>query len=229
MTSLLVEPSFWKGWLSAIDEVLDPRPGLTASSPLVGLALIAVVVAGLAAARTRLARVVLAGLVIGYGAFGLVFTRHISSHNYYSLALVAAAAAGLALVVVWAAHLHDRLSDPAYSRQAAQYRQIGAIVRNTPSSVFLAADFGLPLEYEGRLTGRWWPTVPEAGSAGPAQRFGSRDENLWPAVAGMQPPPTAFIVTDRTELSRQPQLRAYLERFRRRADTPGYLVYDLRS
>ena len=257
VASLLVEPSFWKGWLSMVDEVLDPRPGLAASSSLVGLVLIIVVAAGLVAARTRLARVVLGGLLVGYGAFGLVFTRHISSHNYYSLVLVpiaalsfgllvarvaplasrlprlalaAGAAGGIALVAVWAAHLHDRLSDPAYSREAAQYRQIGTIVRNTPSSLFLAADFGLPLEYEGRLTGRWWPTAPDADSATPAERFGSRSEDRWPAVAGMQPPPTAFIVTDRAELSRQPKLHAYLERnFRRRADTPAYLVYDLRS
>ena len=46
----------------------------------------------------------------------------------------------------------------------------------------------------------------------------------------MEPAPTAVIVTDRAELSRQPQLRVYLERrFRRRAVTPAYLVYDLRS
>lgn len=257
VTSMLVEPSYWKGWLSQIDEVLDPGPGLSASSAAAGLVLIAVVVAGLLAARTRLARVVLGGLLVGYGAFGIVFTRHISTHNYYSLALVpiaalsfgflvalaaprasrlprlalsAAAAGAIALVVVWTIHLHDRLSDPAYSRQGTQYRQIGAIVDNTPSSLFLADDFGLPLEYEGRLSGRWWPTGSEASSATPGQRISSRDEDHWPAVADMQSPPTAFIVTDRAEFSRQPGLRAYLERsFRRRADTPAYLIYDLRS
>jgi hypothetical protein len=205
--------------------------------------------------RSRRSRGVLGALLVGYGAFGIVFTRHISTHNYYSLALVPIAALALAALVafleplvsrtprpvaallsagavaaiaVWAVQLHGRLSDPAYGRQGREYRQVGSIVNHTASSIFLAADFGLPLEYEGRLTGRFWPTVPDARTATPAARFEGRDGRPWPAVAEMQPPPTAFIVTNREEFADQPELRRYLNRrYRQIAATPSYLIYDL--
>lgn len=75
---------FWLDWLRKIDFVLG-RPALYAA--LLGSLL----------APTPLARLVLFMLWLGYFAYGVTFTRHISSHDYYQLPLI------LIVGLAWAA------------------------------------------------------------------------------------------------------------------------------
>jgi hypothetical protein len=73
--ALILRSSYWKGWLTNIDAVVG-YPALIGS------------VLGLVTLRTTLPRVFLAGLWGGYFLFGLIFTDHISNHDYYSLQLI---------------------------------------------------------------------------------------------------------------------------------------------
>lgn len=72
---LLVRAEFWQGWAEQI--------GMTVGWPLVLLGL-----AGLALCPERRYRRMIAGLWLGYLAFGLVFTYHVQTHDYYQLQLL---------------------------------------------------------------------------------------------------------------------------------------------
>jgi len=89
------EPSYWRGWLNNIESVLRP-PHLGARLSLVVLAVAAF---SILLARSRMQRASLLALWLGFGFFGLTYTNHISSHDYYSLPLVPVVALSLGLVV----------------------------------------------------------------------------------------------------------------------------------
>lgn len=89
------ESFYWRGWRSMIEEVLR-APGFGARSALLILcfALLAIPLA-----RSTRDRAVLVALWGGYLLFGLAYTNHISSHNYYSLPLIPIIALSAAIVV----------------------------------------------------------------------------------------------------------------------------------
>jgi 4-amino-4-deoxy-L-arabinose transferase-like glycosyltransferase len=72
---LLLQASFWEGWFSIVSVVVSPV------ALLVGLV-------GAFLFLRRLPRALLLGLWGGYLLFGLTFTYHIHTHDYYSLQLV---------------------------------------------------------------------------------------------------------------------------------------------
>jgi 4-amino-4-deoxy-L-arabinose transferase-like glycosyltransferase len=82
----LLESYFWRGWLEQI--------GL-----MVGIIAFVVGVLGVLLLRPGLPRSLVAGMWGGYFLFGLVFTYHIHTHDYYSLQLVPLVA--LSLGPVW--------------------------------------------------------------------------------------------------------------------------------
>jgi hypothetical protein len=87
--ALLVRGAFWRGWAEQI--------GTTVGWPLLLLGL-----AGLVLCPDLRYRRMLTGLWAGYAAFGLVFTYHVQTHDYYQLQLlplVALSAAPLGLRV----------------------------------------------------------------------------------------------------------------------------------
>jgi len=113
--ALFLHPSFWKGWLAMIADVLDPAPSLrshalpiVASIPALGLLLLAIPLGCVFLARAPYARRVLVALWGGYFFFGLTFATHIENHNYYSLVLVPLGALSVGAAV-------PRLS-PAFGR-----------------------------------------------------------------------------------------------------------------
>lgn len=79
---LLLSPYFWKDWLAMIARVV----GLIAfTGAFLGLFII----------RNGLSRALLIGLWIGYFIFGLVFTYHIHTHDYYQLQFIPVVALSL--------------------------------------------------------------------------------------------------------------------------------------
>jgi Dolichyl-phosphate-mannose-protein mannosyltransferase len=88
------ESFYWRGWFDSVVAVLRP--------PFFGEQLSVLVLAtaalGILLARTRTQRAILVALWSGYVAFGLVFTNHISSHDYYSLPLIPIVALSLGVV-----------------------------------------------------------------------------------------------------------------------------------
>jgi 4-amino-4-deoxy-L-arabinose transferase-like glycosyltransferase len=79
---LVLETSFWKGWLLTVSGVLGYVALLGA---LFGVLLL----------RKGLPRVLMIGLWSGYFLFGLTFTSHIATHDYYSLQLIPVVALSL--------------------------------------------------------------------------------------------------------------------------------------
>jgi 4-amino-4-deoxy-L-arabinose transferase-like glycosyltransferase len=71
----LLEGYFWRGWLQQIET-------------MVGLVVFIGAVLGVMLLRPGLPRALMAGLWGGYFLFGLVFTYHIHTHDYYSLQFV---------------------------------------------------------------------------------------------------------------------------------------------
>jgi hypothetical protein len=80
---LLLQPYFWKDWLAMIGRVT----GWCAF--LIGLFSLAMV-------KERFQRFILLGLWVGYFFFGLFFTYHIHTHDYYQLQLIPVIALSLA-------------------------------------------------------------------------------------------------------------------------------------
>ena len=80
---LLAYPVFWKGWV-------------TVAADVVGFAGLAGGLLGMLAIRDPLARRLLAGLWLGYAAYGVVFTHPIYTHPYYHLMLIPVVALSVA-------------------------------------------------------------------------------------------------------------------------------------
>jgi hypothetical protein len=253
--SLWFEASYWRGWGDKLLGIVALHQGPIAVPSALVILLAAAV--GVALAQGR-GRAMLLGLWTGYVLFGLAFTAHISTHDYYSLPLVPIVALSLApaatrfldwirrwpaparLVAALAAcagvplaflAAHNGLASVAYRNQAAEYARIGVIVHHSPSVIVLSGDLGLAVEYEGWFGGRFWPLRASQGLHGiPASaRFTQHDEHrYYPAVAGMRPPAQYFVVTVLPELHGQPDLERYLRRFRVIASNDQFVVYDLR-
>ena len=191
LPDLLLEPFFYEDWFRTAARVL--AYGTEAREPLVGAVVLAVALAGLWRCRRGAPRALLTGLWVGYLLFGLVFTYHIHTHDYYSLPLlpiVALSLAPLAAIVVerfrrlpspvraagavlgvgalagyiWAAH--STLRDPENERRAALYERVGDEARHTTRALFLDHDYGLPVQYHGWLAGRYWPSAADLREEG---------------------------------------------------------------
>jgi 4-amino-4-deoxy-L-arabinose transferase-like glycosyltransferase len=85
---LLVQPSYWIGWLKMIGRNIGIQ-GLAAA--LIGVALIS----------DRRARWFLGGLWFGYFCYGLFFNYHIHTHDYYSMMAIPMAALSVGPVAIW--------------------------------------------------------------------------------------------------------------------------------
>lgn len=85
---LLAKPSFWLGWMKMLGRNIGLQ-GLIAG------------LAGIAMISDRRARWFLGGAWFGYFCYGLFFTYHIHTHDYYSMMAIPMAALSLGPVMVW--------------------------------------------------------------------------------------------------------------------------------
>jgi hypothetical protein len=182
---LLLEPDFWSGWLWMATRVLGYVPLL---GPPIGLAVLLLSLFGLARMPPGTGRTIVVSLWAGYAVFGLTFTEHIHTHDYYSLPLIPVVALSLAplgaalsriaaaiqsrgpattfgvlvvsiLVAASAAWgAHGFLADPEYVRAARGMEMVGHAARHSAAAVILAENYGNPLKYHGEVAGRYWPS-----------------------------------------------------------------------
>jgi 4-amino-4-deoxy-L-arabinose transferase-like glycosyltransferase len=239
---LLTTTFFWSGLLKQIQRVF--------TLPLFALGLL-----GIALAQRSTARVTLASLWVGYGAFAVAFTYHMPTHDYYHWPYIAAVALGVGAVLFRAeasvarrlparargalivaaciviAGLGARSAWPALYLPSAdavveRYREIGNLTGHDTRVVFLDAEYGYPLMYHGELSGDAWPN----------------QDDLIAEALGNAPPidararfvrdyagagPRYFIATDLGSLDAQPDLQALLaERTVLVRRTADYQVYE---
>jgi hypothetical protein len=123
--------------------------------------------------------------------------------------------------------------DASFERRVHVYEQIGELVHHTSRALALEP-WGV--WYHGWIAGRYWPDQGDLlwerrndrlppMSAG--ERFVTTDERYWPAVGTMRPRPAFFIVADPFQLVLQPDLCVYLSDYRKVAETPDYVIFDL--
>ena len=245
---LVTDPDFWRGWLRIVASIVAyPVGGLSGFVQLGIVGLLAASMAlGLRWASSRDGRALIIGLWIGYLAFGLAFTVHISTHSYYSLPLVPIIALTVAPVgaVAWrrlssgpivvrgaavlaaccaaaaAAWMVGRkLESSDYLRQAQAYEQVGALVDHTDDAVHVDRSFDTPLLYYAWIASR--PLYYPGGDQLARRELHDRIRQ----VTDESGPPRFLIVTAPEELARQKALRSLARGLVTVARTPGYAIY----
>jgi 4-amino-4-deoxy-L-arabinose transferase-like glycosyltransferase len=238
---LLVHREFWKGWFEL---------GVDAVGPI---ALIAALL-GAPLLPQGDARALVLGLGVGYVLFGLAFTMHIHTHGYYHaqlIPLVGLASAptvsligqrlkqlsvewywrlpvvGAAMLLVWWSfrEVRQALSADRNMESVSVARRIGEIVHHSSRTVYLARYYGLPLQYNGELSGAYWPRrITYWLYRRPGERERSIDERL--NAIGFTP--EFFVITDFAEYeANHADLAEYLEgKCSRVAVADEYLIYD---
>ena len=244
LPELWLSSFFWRGWLGQIGNT-------------VGFVCFVGALLGTLAFARGVPRALMGGLWAGYLAFALVLNYNLATHDYYQLQLVpivglsltpivalvmnrlyevhAAWHARLAIWSVWClalvlslADARARLASGVDERTVEIQQEIGDKVQHSARTLFLSADYGVPLEYNGLLCGTSWPIgwdleyerLAGKPSLTPEERFES-----WFAGGA----PEYFIVEDFRELAQQPDLVRFLSRFPVLAQSPDYAIYRLSS
>ena len=242
MPHLLMQGFFWMEVAAMVRQVA-------------GVWAVAACLLGLMLLRERLATGLLAGLLAGYAAFVLAFALHTHTHDYYHLMLIPIAAlgvgrtgaavlgaaargprwrraagwgaAGLALLLAVNA---SRGSLPAWGHEqtVATYRDIGERTGHSTRTLFLARDYGLPLQYHGWIAGEYWPTAYDFRWAELSHTALDRGrDRLDRLVAGHSP--EFFVVIDTDEFERQPDLRNALASYPLAGAGERFRIYDLQN
>jgi dolichyl-phosphate-mannose-protein mannosyltransferase len=244
---LLLEPSYWFGWVTMIYWTVGPVPFIVA---LLGILIV----------RQGLPKALLIGLWIGYLAFGLAFNYHISTHNYYQLQFIPIVALSLApvadavlkqlpnprearwagragyaailllaaTVVLWFVGEVVPILNYADRDQITIAQAIGERVGHTSRALLLSRGDGNLFKYHGELSGVYWPWTGEI-------QLDSRWSRRVPTVKerfqdmNQKLSPEYFIVTEMSEYRRQPDLQEFLTKtFPLLVQDDRYLIFDLR-
>jgi hypothetical protein len=228
-------PELWHGWLEMLDRTL-------------GVPLLGAVLLGVLSARGRL-QALLIGLWAGYLAFGIAFTYHIHTHDYYHLPALPLAAlslaplfsrlvppavprAGLALLVaaaplVWrAARTLDTAPDPA--PRLAVLRSLQERLGPTTAVISLSDDYGLSLAWATFISSAAWPTL---GDLRAERALGAPVLPARERLDGLirEEHAKLFVVLSAEELAQQPELAAVLREYPVKAAGEGFVVHDLRE
>ena len=228
LPQLWVSGFFWRSWVNNI--------GLTVGFiPFIGGLL------GMLFFREHLSRSLMMGLWTGYVIFGLALNYNVATHDYYQLQLIPIVGLSLGPIVAlvmnhlnhtrpqlhwriaaWSALLlalvlsiavaRPRLVDANADHKVNSRREIGELVNHSTKTIFLSDDYGVPLEYEGLLSGSSWPLQWDLE---------------WERLAGLMSPSAQerfntrfiknsleyFIVEDLREFEQQPDLKEFLSKF----------------
>ena len=235
---LWIDPFFYLRWEGKIALILTH----------LGLAL---ALLGLFFLRTRQARIFAISLWSGYAAFGMAFTYHIASHDYYSLPIIPIAALSLGalggvvvrglaeqasgsgwsrwfirltllfMVVMNYWDVHVEMKTIDYRPQAEYWARVGDAVGHMPSTIALTQDYGYPLVYWGWQRATLWPETLSSILGGKPDNFKRRFNTL---TKGM----IYFLVTDFDQLKLQPELEGQLYgNYPIFAEGEGFVIFDL--
>lgn len=244
LPQLLIDPFYWKGWLENIHLV-------------VGHAIFILALIGVLLFRKGLPRVFMIGLWAGYVLFCLVFNYHIATHDYYHLQLIPIVALSLGpmagviyerlrdlnhewywrlalwLVLLLALGLtlnsaRTQLAGNAFMSKIMLAEEIGEQVQHSTSTVYLASDYGLSLEYHGELSGEPWPLVSDLEWERLAGVSVMDAEQRFTDLFAIDSP-DYFIILDLGEFDQQIDLKEFLTRnYPVISDSAHYIIFDLK-
>ncbi|MEW6143890.1 MAG: glycosyltransferase family 39 protein [Thermodesulfobacteriota bacterium] len=240
---LYMQNSYWLGWLRLVSIIIGKWPLILS-------------LAGILLVRSGAERAFLLGLWIGYVVFGLVFTMHISTHDYYHLMLipiVALSLGGAAAVLLerlapcqgilrlgaWilftsAIILSLRTSAPLLNDSGFEARieldkEIGELVSHSDNTIILDGYYGNRLKYHGKLAGKNWPTRNDFESWRMRGKPHDRGKELLAQLI-TERSPEYFIISDLSQLEGQDELKEALDTgYAVVAETQDYIIYDLKS
>jgi 4-amino-4-deoxy-L-arabinose transferase-like glycosyltransferase len=240
--SLFTDPAYYLKWLGLIDKTVT-LPALLVS--LVGILLI----------RGRRERGLMAGLVLGYVVYGIVFAYHISTHDYYHLPLIPVVALGLApaagfiiqrarelqpgrlagcfllgvILLGGAANLLESrttLKKVDYRQEPVLWQKLAKDMGYDQAAVIgIFNDYGARLQYWGYTIPAVWPS---GGDIRMEELSGRQVDmgDIASKIEGKQ----YFIITDFEEFERQAAVKKILyENFPIFSEGNGYLIFDLRN
>lgn len=193
---LLVTRFFWSGSWTTAQRVADAWVWLLAF-------------AGALMARAGLPRRLLVGLWAAYLLFGVTFTYHFATHDYYHLPvfIILALGSGIAITrieeaaaartsyrrivtaaavlvmlltaTIWLQRSAHTLVARDRSSELATYQRIGALLHHSPRTIMLAQDYGMPIRYHGQVTGPTWPATGDLSAARLGAGAGAADDSAW--------------------------------------------------
>ncbi len=246
--SYFLSPSYYLGWVNMLNLVIGGIPLM--------LALLGIFFFDDEKRRpsTGSGQRFLLGLWAGYALFGIYFNFHISTHDYYSLPLIPIAALSLApladfffskltqltttrflrisafclllfgvFATLW--NTRNQMNAIDYRPEAQMWNEISQKVEGY-NLAGLTQDYGSRMAYWGWRNITSWPTYGDLLYHDDL-RGAQRDfENQFAQLAAKK---DVFIITDFTDLERQPFLKAKLEQYPIFAEGDGYVIYDLRE
>ena len=132
----------------------------------------------------------------------------------------------LLALVLSIAVTRSRLVNADAEHKVRAQREIGELVNHSTKTIFLSNDYGVPLQYEGLLSGSSWPLqwdlewerLAYVKSQTAQERFNTRFA---------KDSPDYFIVEDLREFERQPDLKQFLSKFPNVSQRNDYLVFKL--
>ena len=237
---LWLDPVFYLRW-----------KGLIAST--VGFEWFLVALLSVFLVREKAYRGVVIGLLLGYFAYGLTLSYHISTHDYYHLPLIPVVAVGLAAgthtlfsnlkgvkwlvypvlvgvilfgVVTSAWDVRVQLKRVDYRSEVIFWEKLGEKVGAGASVVGLTHDYGYRLAYWGWITSTNWMTSGDFN-------YRALDGQEFDMVSLFEEETAGkdfFVVTLLNELESQPKLKKMLfANYPVLEETDEYLIFDIRN
>jgi hypothetical protein len=244
LPQLWLSPFFWRNWITNI--------GLTLGFiPFIGGIL------GILFFREGVPRSLVMGLWTGYVCFALVLSYNLATHDYYQLQFIPIVGLCIGpllslimskveqirpqlhwRIAIWSvlllalilsmAEARSRLVNTDAEHKVRTQREIGELVKHSRTTVFLSSDYGVPLQYEGLLSGSSWPLqwdlewerLAGVRSLAAQERF-----KTWYAKES----PDYFIVEDLGEFERQPDLKEFLSKFPVVSHSSDYVIFKLKQ
>jgi 4-amino-4-deoxy-L-arabinose transferase-like glycosyltransferase len=246
LPALLVQPFFYQFWLKHVHATIG-------FSALVG-ALFGVLLFSRGWKRNFVL-----GLWIGYAVYGMVFTYHIHTHNYYQLPFIPIVALSigplgalilvqlrkvytswpwrlviggillLAIILNIGLYARERQELPDFTADIQLSKEIGEIVNHSTRTIMLAPHGGRSYRYHGQFSGTTWPTRGDENAEG---LYGLPKLSVEKRVQllGGDGRADYFIVVNFEETKYQQDLTDYLtSNYPIIAENDRYLVFDLRE
>jgi hypothetical protein len=237
---LWLTPEFWLQWNGNI-------------SAVIGLEFFLGSILGAFMFEKKVDRTLVIGMFLGYFIYGMTFSYHISTHDYYQLPLVPIAALGIASLFKWilkslkASHwgnaaivltvicyfilikgwdVRVALKRTDYSGEVQAWKELASIFKAEDSIIGITSDYGYRFEYWGwHKIENWMSSADFAVRELAGQEF---DMKAWfeEQVNGKD----YFLVTQFDELDKQPEIKQLLnDNYPIWMSSADYVVYDLRN
>ncbi len=236
---LLKDPFHYLKWKDYINSTL-------------GIEFFLIGLAGTLTIKEKPFRAMALSLYLGYFLYGMVFSYHIVTHNYYQIPLTPVIALGLAacaallidnlpepktfglaiitgITVFWMAfnfwNARMTLKHSVYRDEPALYESLAEKIKNF-SVISITPDYGYRLSYWGWITTSNWMSVGDFVMRELAGMELDKKAIFLEALEGRE----LFIITDFSEFNRQPEVREFLfENFSVFEEGEGFIIFDLRN